>query len=38
MHFLVEMAENGRKNLFRDKEKINKVVLIFLDVKVITEK
>ena len=37
MHFEVEMPENGRQNIFRDKQTTKKVPLIFLDFKVITE-
>ena len=33
MHFQVKMPENGRKNIFREKETTNKVPLMFLDVK-----
>ena len=32
------MQENGRKNIFRYKQTTNKVPLMFLDVKVLTEK
>ena len=31
------MLENGRKNIFRDKQTTIKVPLMFLDVKVLTE-
>ena len=31
------MEENGRKNILREKKTIKKVLLMFLDVKVITE-
>ena len=37
MHFQVKMPENGRKKIFRDEQTTNKVQLIFLDVKVLTE-
>ena len=37
MHFQVKMMENGRKNIFRDKQTANKVPLLFLHVKVRTE-
>ena len=37
MHFQVKMEENGRKNILREKKTIKKVLLMFLDVKVITE-
>ena len=32
------MPENGRKNVVRDKETINKVPLMFLDVKMLTKR
>ena len=35
MHFEVKMPQNGRKNIFRDKQTKNKVPLMFLDVKVL---
>ena len=38
MHFQVKMAENGRKNIFRDKQTTSKAPLMFLDVKVLTER
>ena len=38
MHFQVKTQENVRKNIFRDKETINKVSLIFSDVKLLTKK
>ena len=37
MHFQVKMPENGTKNIFREKQTINKVPLMFLDVKGFTE-
>ena len=37
MHFQVKTSENGRKNIFRDKQTKNKVPLMFLHVKVLTE-
>ena len=37
MHFHIQMPENGRKNIFTEKQTINKVPLIFLDVKVLGE-
>ena len=37
MHFKIEMPENSGKNIFRDNQTINKVPLIFLYVKVLTE-
>ena len=38
MHFQFKIPENGRKNIFRDKETTNMVPLMFLDVKVLTER
>ena len=38
MHFHVKMPENGRKNIFTDKQTRNKVPLMFLDVQAITER
>ena len=38
MHFQVKMAENGRNNIFRDKQNLNKVPLIFLDFKLVAER
>ena len=38
MDFHVIMQENGRKNIFRDKQTRNKVPLMFLDLKVLTER
>ena len=37
-YFQVKIPENGRKNIFRDKQPTNKVKLIFFDVKVLTER
>ena len=37
IHFPVKIPENGRKNISREKKAINKVPLMFLDVKVLTE-
>ena len=34
MHFQVKMRENGRKNIFREKQTTNKVPLMVLDVEV----
>ena len=31
------MQENGRKNLFKDKQTTKKVLLVFLDVKMLTK-
>ena len=38
MHFQVKMLGNGRKKIFREKTTTKKVQLMFLDVKVLTEK
>ena len=38
MHLQVKMIENGKKNISREKQTINKVPLMFLDVKVLTER
>ena len=38
MHFQVKMSENGRKEMFRDKQTRKKVLLMFLDVKVLKER
>ena len=38
MNFEVKMPQNGRKNIFRDKQTTKKVPLIFLDVQVVTER
>ena len=38
IHFQVKISENGRKNLFRDKQTTNKVPLMLLDVKVLPER
>ena len=38
MYFQVKMPGKGRKNIFRDKQTTNKVPLMFLDVKVLTER
>ena len=32
------MPENGRRKIFRDKQRTSKVPLMFLDVKVVTER
>ena len=37
IHFKVKMPENGRKNIFTDKEKRKKIPLKFLDVDVVSE-
>ena len=36
--FKSKYQNNGRNNIFREKEKTNKVPLMFLDVKVLTER
>ena len=38
MRFQVKMSESGGNHIFRDKDKTNKVPLMFLDVKMLTEK
>ena len=38
MHFQMEMPENGRKNIFQDKQTTNKAPQTFFDVKVLTER
>ena len=38
MCFQVEIPENGTKSIFRDKPTRNIVPLIFLDVKLVTER
>ena len=37
MHFQVKMLDNGRNNIFIDKETTKKVEVMFLNVKVLTE-
>ena len=38
MHFHVEITQIcSRKNIFTNKQKVNKVLLIYLDVKLLTE-
>ena len=37
MYLQVKMPENGKKNVFSDEETTNKVPLMLLDVKVLTE-
>ena len=37
MNFHVKISENGRNNIFREKQTKKKVPLPFLDVKVLTE-
>ena len=36
--FQLKKSENGRKNIFRDKQTTKKTPLMFLDVKKVTEK
>ena len=38
MHFQLKMPENSRKNIFGDKQKTNKVPMMFLDVKVLMKR
>ena len=38
MLFQFKMPENGRKNRFRDKQRPNNLPLMFLDVKILTER
>ena len=38
MHFQDKFRENGRENIFRDKQTTNNVPLMFLGVKVLTER
>ena len=38
MYFQVKIPENGRKKIFRDKQRTKKVPLMFSDVKLLTEK
>ena len=38
MHFQVKMPENGKKNIFREKQTTNKMPLMFLDVNVLRER
>ena len=38
MDFQVKMQKNSRENIFRDNQKTNKVALIILDIKVLTER
>ena len=35
MHFEVKNPENVKKNLFKDKQTRNKILVMFLDVKVL---
>ena len=37
VQFQVKMAENDRKNIFREKQTTKKLQVMFLDVKVLTE-
>ena len=36
MDFKIKMPENGRRKIFRDKQRTSKVTLMLLDVKVVT--
>ena len=38
MHLQFKMLENGGNHIFRDKQTTNKVPVIFLDVKILTER
>ena len=38
IHFQVNMADNGRNNIFKDKQTTNQVPLMFLDVKVLSQR
>ena len=38
MHFQVKIPKNGRKSKFEDKQTRNKAPLVFLDVKMFTER
>ena len=38
MHFHFKMPESGRENGFRGKQTTNKVLLLFLDAKVLWER
>ena len=38
MHFQVKMPEIDRNKMFREKQTTNKVALMFLDLKVLTER
>ena len=38
MHFQVKMPQNGGENIFIDMQTTNKVPLIFLEIKVLTER
>ena len=38
MYVQVKVPENGKKNIFRDKETTNKIPLMFLDVNVLTKR
>ena len=37
MHFVVKMQGNGRKNILREKQNTHKVLLMFLDAKVLRQ-
>ena len=38
MDFQVKISEIGGNHIFRDRERINKVSLMFLDVQMVTER
>ena len=38
MHFQVKISENGGKTIFREKQTMRKVPLMFLDVKGVMER
>ena len=38
MNFQVKMPENVNSNIFRDKQTTHKILLMFLDVKMLTER
>ena len=38
IYFKVAIPENGTKNIFKDKQTAKKVPLMYLDVKVVTER
>ena len=38
MHFQAQMSKNGSKNIFKDKQTTTKVLVTFVDVKVLAER
>ena len=38
MHFQINMSEKGGHHIFRDKQETNKVLLMFLGLKVVSER